>query len=114
MTYRDGTTDPALRHTERRLREHLDRAQAERGQRQRTVSAIDSMDRPTLEPEWLVHERHLMFSLVNDYRAQRGHAPVRLRNIRVIEDSLVGRVDRSERLVEALARLVHNLPNRSR
>lgn len=110
MTYRTGTRDPALRFTEQRLREHLARAQADRGLRLLQVGGFDDMDRPTLEPQWRVHERLLLHGLVNDYRRQRGLPAVHLREIRVVEDALAGRVDYTDRIVEVLARLAHGIP----
>lgn len=111
MTYRDGTSEPALRHTETRLREHLERAQADRGRRQRPVGGFDSLYRPVTEPEWRVQERLLMHRLVNTLRAERDLAPVPLHEIRLVEDALAGRVDYTQRLVEVLARSAHGLPD---
>lgn len=111
MTYRTGTRDPALRQTEQRLREHLERAQSDRGRHQEHATGYDSLDRPIREVAWRVNERNLMFRLVNGYRKQRGLHGVDMRQIRLVEDALVGRVDYTPRLVEALARLAHGLPD---
>jgi hypothetical protein len=112
VTFRDGTPDPALRHTENRLREHLVRAQADRGRRgEHNVTGYDQMDRPINEPAWRVHERNLMFTLVNQYRGDRGLNPVQMREVRMVEDALAGRADYTQRLVEVLARSAHGLPD---
>lgn len=111
MTSRTDTPDPALRHTEQRLREHLERAQADRGRRgSHLVTGYDSLDRPVHEPAWLVHEHILMFGLANQYRADRALPAVSWREFRLVPDARDGRVDSSDRLVEALARMVHGVP----